>query len=140
MNTTQIVKKYYLCKNRIEIFVPELEALEESKHFVKVTKYGHEPGERIGIEDIYMRLLDKKAELEVQISFDKAFVEKIDRALNLMKRDFDQEDYEAFELKYFKGQKLAYLSVKYECSEGGVRKRIKKVSNRFESLVNLEIQ
>ena len=137
MNTTEIVKEYYLSKNRIEILTSELKLLDKTSGFIKTAKYGHESNGRVELEDIYIKWLDKRRDLEIQIALDNSLILRIDRVLQILKQDFNQIDNEIFYGKYFKNEKLAYLSVKYEYSESGLRKRIKKVSSVFEELVNL---
>jgi len=140
MKTKEIIAEYTNRKNRIKALSEELKYLEKAPEFVKVTHYGEElTKSHIDIEDVHIRILDKKRNLEMQIAIDQGFTAKINMALASLKLRIGAREYEVFDLRHLKERNLDYIAIKCGYAyPSSIHKKLKKQEAMFEKMLNVD--
>lgn len=120
MRTKEAIKYYLKSKRKITVMEEELRVLQR----------------RIDLTNDSEKMAEKQR-LEVQISQNEAFLNKVDFTMGVLKADFEEEVYELFYLKHFKSKTLEYLALEFNYgSTTSVWRRIKTLELEFEELMN----
>ena len=137
MKTKKIIQEYFKCKDCIRISKEELRILEQAPEFIKVTKYGELSKSQLDIEDVDIKILDKRRDLQKETLEYQSFIGKIDTILKSLEHKVGKSEYEIFKLKYFDDRTLDYLAAKYGYAHASsIHRKLKKQEQWFEEIFN----
>jgi len=114
-----------------------LEILEKTPEFIKVTKYGEETKGHVNVEDVHIKIIDLRKNVETKIALDTTFIAMVNRSLEALKEKFGEERYKVFEDKHFKNKTLETIAL--DCghmSTTPTRKAIGEMEKFFEHMYN----
>lgn|GEM_PF-2446482 len=137
MKTKTIIQEYFKCKDCVKVSKEELRILEQAPEFIKVTKYGELSKSQLDIEDVHIKILDKRRDLEKEILEYQSFIAKVDAILKSLEHKVGKSEYEIFRLKYLNDRTLDYLAAKYGYAHASsIHRKLKKQEQWFEEIFN----
>jgi|GEM_PF-6165028 len=123
-------------EDKVTIWEIDLQQLNRNLHRIKTSEYSNDAkGQGESLEDRYTSQISSKEEIEEKIQMANDKIVRIEAALERLKIR-DKESYAMFEMCYFEGKSIGYISDTKGYSCGSVLNKIRDMEDAFVKILS----